>query len=416
MDSKICVLGLGYIGLPTASVLAVHGYWVVGVDINSKVINIINEGGTHIYEPGLDTLVNAATHSGHLIARTTPETADIFMISVPTPIKEDKGADLTAVVAAAESIVSYLRTGNLVILESTVPPGTTEELVVPILEHSGLEAGRDFQVVHAPERVLPGQIMRELVQNDRILGGIDMASAERARDLYRSFVSGEIFLTDATTAELVKLVENTYRDVNIALANELARICEKVPANVWEVIDLANKHPRVNILQPGPGVGGHCIPVDPWFIVEKYPLDAQLIRQGRLSNDQMPALVCRSILELVDDIKDPVVAILGVAYKPNVDDIRESPSLSIIEMLKKTRIKISVHDPYVYPDIDLEQVISGADCLAILVSHREYGTIEPDRMADIMREKRLFTATQHNNIEGWKTAGFLVKQLGYGSL
>lgn len=415
MDSKICVLGLGYIGLPTASVLAVHGYWVVGVDINSKVIDIINEGGTHIYEPGLDTLVNAATHSGHLIARTTPDSADIFIISVPTPIKEDKGADLTAVVAAAESIVPYLRTGNLVILESTVPPGTTEELVVPILERSGLAAGRDFQVVHAPERVLPGQIMRELVQNDRILGGIDKASAERARDLYRSFVTGEIFLTDDTTAELVKLVENTYRDVNIALANELARICEKVPANVWEVIELANKHPRVNILQPGPGVGGHCIPVDPWFIVEKYPLDAQLIRQGRLSNDQMPAHVCRSILELMHDIKDPVVAILGVAYKPDVDDIRESPSLSIIELLEKAGIKIRVHDPYVYPDNDLEQVISGADCLAILVSHRDYGTIEPDRMVEIMREKRLFTAMHLNNIEGWKTAGFLVMQLGIGS-
>ncbi len=416
MDSKICVLGLGYIGLPTASVLAVHGYWVVGVDINTTVVETINQGGAHIYEPGLDTLVNAATHSGHLVARSTPETADVFIIAVPTPIKGDKGADLAAVIAAAELIVPYLRSGNLVILESTVPPGTTEELVVPILERSGHTAGTDFQVAHAPERVLPGQIMRELVQNDRILGGIDRASAERAEELYRSFVSGEIFLTDATTAELVKLVENTYRDVNIALANELARICERVPTNVWEVIELANKHPRVNILQPGPGVGGHCIPVDPWFIVEKYPLDAQLIRQSRLSNDQMPAHVCQTILDMVKEIKDPVVAILGVAYKPNVDDIRESPALLIIEMLEQARIKFKVHDPYVYPDRDIEQVVSGSDCMAILVNHRDYENLDPNGLAEIMREKQLFTASRMVSKDEWKSAGFLVKQLGNRSL
>jgi UDP-N-acetyl-D-mannosaminuronic acid dehydrogenase len=416
MDSKICVLGLGYIGLPTASIFAVHGYWVVGVDINPEVVETINRGYGHIREPGLDTLVNAATHSGHLIARPLPETADVFIIAVPTPIKQDKGADLTAVIEASESIVPNLRNGNLVILESTVPPGTTEDLVVPILEKSGLCAGQDFQVVHAPERVLPGQIMNELVQNDRILGGIDDASAKRARDLYRSFVSGEIYLTDATTAELAKLVENTYRDVNIGLANELARICEKLQTNVWEVIELANKHPRVNILQPGPGVGGHCIPVDPWFIVEKYPMDAQLIREGRLSNDQMPAHVCQSILDMVKDTKDPIVAILGLAYKPNVDDIRESPSLLIIEELKKAGVRVNIHDPNVFPDVDINQVVSDTDCLAILVNHREYGELEPENIAKSMRDKRLFTATNLISLEKWKEAGFFIRQLGNSSL
>lgn len=412
MDSKICVLGLGYIGLPTASVFAVHGYWVVGVDVNPEVVVTINQGHGHIREPGLDTLVNAATHSGHLIARNQPETADVYIIAVPTPITHDKQADLSAVVAATESVVPYLRAGNLVILESTVPPGTMEELVVPILEKSGLKAGGDFQAAHAPERVLPGQIMRELVQNDRIVGGIDRASAERARDLYRAFVSGEIFLTDATTAEMVKLVENTYRDVNIALANELARICEKVQSDVWEVIELANKHPRVNILQPGPGVGGHCIPVDPWFIVEKYPLDAQLIRQGRLSNDQMPAHVCQSILDMVKGVDEPLVAILGVAYKPNVDDIRESPSLLIIEKLKLAGIQVNVHDPHVYPDIDINQVVSGSDCLAILVNHTDYEELNPRYLAELMRNKNLFAANKLVSWQKWEEVGFAIRQVG----
>ena len=413
MDSKICVLGLGYIGLPTASMFAINGYWVVGVDINEQIVETINQGNVHIREPGLDTLVNAATHSGHLIARTTPETADVFIIAVPTPVTKDKKADLNAVIAASEAMVPFLRKGNLVILELTVPPGTSTELIVPILERSGLIAGIDFHVVHAPERVLPGQIMKELVQNDRILGGIDRRSAERARDLYRSFVTGEIYLTDATSAELVKLVENTYRDVNIALANELARISEHLQVDIWEIIELANKHPRVNILHPGPGVGGHCIPVDPWFIVEKFPTEANLIHQARLTNDKMPAYICQAIIEMLGGVVSPVVGILGVAYKANVDDIRESPSLEIIEMLREHGCQVKVHDPYVYPQVSLDEVVEGVDCLALLVDHREYGMLDPNSLSDTMRNKVLFVARKFKNHDAWEKAGFRVRQLGY---
>ncbi len=414
MDSKICVLGLGYIGLPTASMLAVHGFWVVGVDVNPHAVKVINEGNAHIQEPGLDTMVKAATFSGRLVARTTPEPADVFVIAVPTPAK-DKQADLSAVIAASEAIASFLREGNLVILESTVPPGTTCKVVIPVLERSGLKAGRDFQVVHAPERVLPGQIMTELVQNDRILGGIDPESAERSRELYSKFVSGSIYLTDVTTAEMVKLVENTYRDVNIALANELARISAKLQINVWDVITLANKHPRVNVLQPGPGVGGHCIAVDPWFIVECAPAEAQLIALARLTNDQMPSYVCQEIRKMLIEIKDPVVVALGVTYKANVDDTRESPALQVVEHLKEDGFSVKIHDPYVYPDITLDEVVAQADCLVLLVDHQDYLELSPAALAEKMRNKCVFLARRVSSTEAWYEAGFSVKQLGNGT-
>lgn len=414
MDSKICVLGLGYVGLPTASILAIHGYWVVGVDINPKAVDTINNGSVHIYEPGLETLVKAATYSGHLVARTTPEPSDAFVIAVPTPITKDKRADLRAVVAATESIVPVLREGNLVILESTVPPGTTREIVVPILERSGLKAGPDFHVVHAPERILPGHIMNELVQNDRIIGGIDRVSAERAQELYRRFVSGKIFLTDSTTAELSKLVENTYRDLNVALANELACICTKLNTNVWEVIELANKHPRVNVLQPGPGVGGHCIPVDPWFIVERFPSEARLINMGRLINDQMPDHVAHVITEMLTGIAEPVVTILGLSYKANVDDDRESPSYEVIHHLKEAGCTIKIHDPYVRPEITLDEAVSGSDCIALLVEHQDYQKLDPVILAQKMRRKHLFIGRNSISMDTWIHEGFKVRQLGNG--
>ena len=291
---KICVLGLGYIGLPTAAVLATHGFSVVGVDVNAAVVGTINNGGIHIKEPGLNTLVQAAIKSGNLVVRTRPETADAFIIAVSTPLK-NREADLSYVKSAAESIVPYLERGNLVILESTVPPKTTEELLIPILEQTKLRAGEDFYLAHCPERVLPGNILKEIIENDRIIGGINPESAVKAKDLYSTFVSGIIYLTDATTAEMVKVIENTYRDVNIALANELSRICMKLGMNVWEVIELANKHPRVNLLSPGPGVGGHCLAVDPWFVVEKAPQVAKLIRLSRGINDEQPQFVVSMI-------------------------------------------------------------------------------------------------------------------------
>ncbi len=415
MDAKICVLGLGYIGLPTASMFAVQGMWVVGVDVNPQAVETVNKGNVHIQEPGLDTIVKAATHSGHLVARSTPEPSDVFIIAVPTPITSDKTADLSAVMAATKSIVPYLRQGNLVILESTVPPGTTYNVVVPILENSGMKAGLDFQVAHAPERVLPGQIMTELVQNDRILGGIDQKSAERCQELYRRFVNGNIYLTDATTAEMVKLVENTYRDVNIALANELARISTELNINVWEVINLANKHPRVNVLQPGPGVGGHCIAVDPWFIVERAPITAQIIKLARTSNDEMPNFVCQAILLMLEGINQPVVTVLGVAYKANVDDARESPAHHIIAGLKQAGCVVKVHDPYVYPHFNLEEAVSQADCLALLVDHRDYLNLDPAMLAAKMRNKYLFVARNFKFTPAWFEAGFTIKQLGNGA-
>jgi UDP-N-acetyl-D-mannosaminuronic acid dehydrogenase len=269
--SKICVVGLGYIGLPTAGTFAAHGAKVVGVDVNPHVVETLQNGGLHIQEPGLRSIVEAAFQSGNLTIVSKPVEADAFIIAVPTPIHPDKTADLSFVTSAAESIRPVLRKGNLVVLESTSPPRTTQDIVRPILEQSGLNAGKDFLLAYSPERVLPGQILRELIENARVIGGVDKASAEAGRDLYGMFVRGEIVLTDATTAETVKLMENTFRDVNIALANELLRLAERYGVNVWEAIAIANRHPRVDILNPGPGVGGHCISVDPWFLVESAP-------------------------------------------------------------------------------------------------------------------------------------------------
>jgi UDP-N-acetyl-D-mannosaminuronic acid dehydrogenase len=288
---RICVLGLGYIGLPTASTFATHGVEVVGVDVNPAVVSTLQTGNLHIHEPGLRTLVQAALRSGNLVIREAPEPADAFIIAVPTPFCDDKRADLSYVISAAEMIVPHLQRSNLVVLESTSPPRTTQDVIRPILERSGLTAGEDFLLAYSPERVLPGQILRELIENARVVGGIDAQSAEAGRDLYATFARGEIFLTDATTAEMVKLMENTYRDVNIAIANEFGRLADRLGVDVWEAIGIANRHPRVKILQPGPGVGGHCISVDPWFLVEAAPDLTPLIRTARQVNDSQPAVV-----------------------------------------------------------------------------------------------------------------------------
>jgi len=289
--NKICVIGLGYIGLPTASMFAASGIKVIGVDVNQEIIRTLSVGGLHIHEPGLKTIVDQAFSSGNMSVSLQPEEADAFIIAVPTPFYDNKKADMRFVTAATESILPYLRKGNLVILESTSPPQTTNELVKPILEKTGLSAGTDFLLCYSPERVLPGQILKELVENTRVIGGIKSQSAEAGRDLYRIFVKGEIILTDTTTAEMVKLMENTYRDVNIAIANEFSRLADCFGVNVWEAIEIANLHPRVKILNPGPGVGGHCISVDPWFFVETAPDLAQLIAMARRVNDSQPEFV-----------------------------------------------------------------------------------------------------------------------------
>ncbi|HNS64239.1 MAG TPA: nucleotide sugar dehydrogenase, partial [Anaerolineaceae bacterium] len=292
---SVCVLGLGYIGLPTASTFATHGIRVVGVDVNQGIVDGLRGGQIHIYEPGLRSLVQDALQSGQLTVSSQVPEADAFVIAVPTPFHEDKSADLSYVISAAEMVLPSLRWGNLVVLESTSPPLTTLDVVRPILEKSGLVAGEDFHLAYSPERVLPGQILRELVENTRIIGGVTEASARAGRDLYATFVRGEIILTDATTAEMVKLMENTYRDVNIAIANEFSRLADRFGVDVWEAIRLANRHPRVKILNPGPGVGGHCISVDPWFLVQAAPDLTPLIHTARDVNDSQPRFVLRMV-------------------------------------------------------------------------------------------------------------------------
>lgn len=393
---KICVIGLGYIGLPTSAMFATHGFKVIGIDVNRKVVEALNQGKIIIEEPYLDIMVQAAVRSGNLLAETVPEQADAFIIAVPTPILSDKTADMSYVVAATESILPFLKKGDIVVLESTSPTGTVDGLMIPILEKTGLKIGEELFVGHSPERVLPGKILWELVNNNRIVGGIDRVSAEKIRDLYKIFVNGEIYLTTATTAEMCKMMENTYRDVNIALANELAKICEGASINAWEVIELCNKHPRVNIHQPGPGVGGHCLAVDPWFIVEKYPDIARIICLSRVTNDSMPHHITAKIQEILADIKGKKkITILGVAYKANIDDLRESPILELIDLIEKLDdYSISVYDPYVkrlkYQTASVIDAARNSDLIILAVNHDCFRELPLAEMIRTMRNKVMF--------------------------
>ena len=379
---KICVLGLGYIGLPTSSILAARGYSVLGVDVRADVVKTINEGRIHISEPDLHLFVKAAVSAGNLRAATQPEPADVFIIAVPTPFKEGHKPDMSFVEAATKAIVPVLQEGNLVILESTSPARTCTHLITPILETSGLKSGEQFFVAHCPERVLPGQIMKEVVENDRVIGGINRASALKAQELYSSFVKGQIFLTDATTAEMVKLVENSYRDVNIAFANELSLICDDLGLNVWDLITLANRHPRVSILRPGPGVGGHCIAVDPWFIVDTCPKHARLIRTAREVNDSKPHWVVQKVKDAAERFKHPVIGVLGLAYKQDIDDLRESPAVEIARLLQKEKVgDLLVCEPNVKSHSDfslkpVDEVVHRADIIVLLVPHRSFKDID----------------------------------------
>lgn len=327
--NSVCILGMGYIGLPTACMFASHGLNVTGVDNNSQIVSTLKTGNIHIHEPGLKEIAHDMLNSGHLIVQDHPQPADAFIIAVPTPFYEDKKADLRAVKNAACSIVPYLSKGNLVVLESTSPPLTTVEIVAPILEQSGLKAGIDFYLTYSPERVLPGRILDELIQNDRVIGGINSESSEAGRDLYSSFVRGRIVLTDATTAEMVKLMENTYRDVNIAVANEFSRLADRFGVNIWEAIQISNLHPRVKILKPGVGVGGHCISVDPWFLVEAAPGLTPLILTARKVNDSQPEFIANLFEKVFGPALGQRIAFLGLSYKPDADDLRESPAVEL---------------------------------------------------------------------------------------
>jgi UDP-N-acetyl-D-mannosaminuronic acid dehydrogenase len=389
---KIVVMGLGYIGLPTASMLATKGYQVIGVDVSNTVVDIINAGQIHIVEPDLDILVKSAVNSRNLTASLVPVKADAFILAVPTPFKvngsNSKAPDISYVEAATLAITPFIEKGNLIILESTSPVGTTKRVYDIIVEERP-ELCDLIYVAHCPERVLPGHILRELVENDRIIGGINDASSQKASDLYRTFCNGNIYVTDCKTAELAKLVENSFRDVNIAFANELSLICDKLDVNVWELIELANKHPRVNILQPGPGVGGHCIAVDPWFIVDSAPSEARLIRTAREVNDAKPEWVVEKVKNSASKFKNPVIGCLGLAFKANIDDLRESPALKITRELIKAGIgTVMPCEPNVqitfaeFPLYSLDTVMQEADILLVLVDHNEFREIDRGLLDD----------------------------------
>ncbi|WP_432260465.1 UDP-N-acetyl-D-mannosamine dehydrogenase [Cupriavidus sp. TMH.W2] len=398
MDFKtISVIGLGYIGLPTATVFAARQRKVIGVDVNQHAVDTINQGKIHIVEPDLDMLVHAAVSQGFLRATTTPEPADAFLIAVPTPFKEDKRPDLSYIEAAAEAVAPVLKKGDLVVLESTSPVGATEQLAVwlaaarPDLSFPQQQGEMsDIRIAHCPERVLPGHVLRELVENDRIIGGMTLKCSAAAQSLYELFVRGRCIVTDARTAEMCKLTENAFRDVNIAFANELSMICDKVGVNVWELISLANRHPRVSILQPGPGVGGHCIAVDPWFIVDAAPDRARIIRTAREVNDAKPSFVVDRIKQAASRFKDPVIACFGLAFKANIDDLRESPAVDIVRELIEAEIgTVFVVEPHVkeLPAmlggaelLDAERALNRADIVVLLVDHQQFENIDADRL------------------------------------
>jgi len=416
---KICILGLGYIGLPTAALFANNNYKIVGVDINKNIVETVNKGIAPFDEPGLQELLQNAIDSKKLIAKTELEYADAFIIAVPTPLnKENKMSELKYVKSAANMIYPYLKKDNLVILESTVPPGTSEKLLVPILEKSGLKVVEDFYLAHCPERAIPGNTIYEMIHNDRIIGGIDAKSAELAKSLYSCFVKGNFYLTNIRTAEIVKLMENTFRDINIALANEFAQIAEECGVNIWEAIELANKHPRVNILKPGPGVGGHCIAIDPWFLTEN-STRGRIISLSREINDGMPMHVLRITKRLLKDVHKPTITVFGVAYKGDVDDTRETPALKFVKLVEKEGYNIKIYDPHVkkfeYEILSLEDAVENSDCIVLITDHSEFKEIVPEDISGLMRTKNIVDTRNILDRNLWKKAGFNIKIIGDGA-
>jgi len=384
MKSKtICVVGLGYIGLPTAALLASNGYQVVGIDVSTHAVETINQGLIHIVEPDLDAYVRSAVAAGRLRAFTSPQSGDIYIICVPTPFHEGEGIpqpNIDFVLTATRSISSHVKAGDMVILESTSPVGTTQKMA-EVLTEAGVDIAKIY-IAYCPERVLPGKIMTELVENDRVVGGLTPEATQQVSGFYRTFVRGAVLETDAKTAEMCKLTENSFRDVNIGFANELSLICAKDGINVWDLIKLANRHPRVNILQPGAGVGGHCIAVDPWFIVARDPENAQIIRSAREVNNRKTDWVIDQIKIAAADVtaktgRKPKIACLGLAFKPDIDDLRESPAVHIAQALLSQGYDLVAVEPNIQEDnrfalIELDDALKSADVLAILVKHRQF--------------------------------------------
>jgi len=422
--AEVCVLGLGYIGLPTASLLANAGFRVLGVDIDHAIVEALRSGRTRMEESGLATLVSAAVQSGNLVASRDPEPSDTFIICVQTPLTEEKKVDLSAVEAAVRAIIPHLRPGNLVILESTSPVGTTRNVVGRILKESGLDPGRDFDLCYCPERVLPGNTLSELVNNDRIIGGYTAKSAERASAIYERLCQGKILLTDDRTAEMCKLMENIYRDVNIALANVFARISEESGVDVWKAIEYANHHPRVNILKPGPGVGGHCIPVDPWFLVEAYPEHTSLLRRAREVNEGQSKRILNRMMNTGQLGPGDKLAILGAAYKADIDDPRESPALLIANLAVKKGIKVHIHDPLVKPGAhhgfeisnDLAACLENAAAAALMTEHRAYRDLSAEILSEHMTGRLIFDSRNWLDHNSLRHAGFTVIVTGTAEL
>ena len=373
MNKKIVVIGTGYVGLPLAIMLARSGYRVIGVDIEENIVNAINDGVLHLAEEEVRQIFKKPQVRKNLRAQKTPCEADVFIISAPTPLDEKKRiADLSQVIGGIDSILPFLRPGNLVIIESTIPPLTCRKVIAPLIEKTGLKVGEDVFLCHCPERILPGKGEEEIVHNDRVIGGLDGKAAEMAREIYTSFVKGNLYLTDDVTAELVKLMENTYRDVNIALANEFAAVAKGLEVDIIQAIELANKHPRVSILKPGIGTGGHCIPVDPWFIKEVNPVNSRLIHTARLINDEVPYKIAAKIRQSLKDIKNPRIVALGVTYKPDTYDTRNSPALRIVNLLREDGYQVEAYDQLAegYQYTSIEEIAKEADCLVVLVEHQ----------------------------------------------
>jgi len=414
--SKICVLGQGYIGLPTALLFANGGHEVVGIDVNKRVVETLKAGKMPFEEQGFQELLDSAIAKKAFRAESLVEEADAFLVAVPTPFDSEMHmADLKYVVSACEMIVPHLRKGNLVIIESTIPPNTCDKQVRHILEESGLKMCEDFHVSHCPERAIPGNTLHEMVYNDRVIGGVDEKSTQLTANLYSSFVKGNLHLTTSTTAEMIKLMENTFRDVNIALANEFAQIADDYGIDVWKAIEIANKHPRVNILKPGPGVGGHCIAIDPWFLTENAN-NSSLIMMSRQINDSMPQYVLKMVKEMLAGIENPTITVFGVAYKGDIADTRATPAKKFIKLAEKEGYKVKIYDPFVkewsYPILGLEEAVEGSDCIVVLTDHSEFREMKPEDISKKMKRLSIIDTRNIINKNSWRKSGYEIKIIG----
>ncbi|WP_100332442.1 nucleotide sugar dehydrogenase [Bacillus xiapuensis] len=403
---KICVVGLGYIGLPTAAVFARAGFDIVGVDVNKQVVERLNKGEVIIEEVGLPEVVKEVVAAGKLRASVAPEAADVFIIAVPTPIHEDCTANVEYVKSATKAVIPHLKEGNIIIVESTIPPRTMDDIVAPLIREAGFDPEKDVHIAHCPERVLPGRILIELVENTRIVGGLTPEATKKAADVYRQVVTGEVLETEAVTAEMSKLMENTFRDVNIALANELAKISARLGVDAHKVIELANRHPRVNLHHPGPGVGGHCLAVDPYFIVEKAPQEALMIQLSRDINNSMPDFVIEQIIKLTAELKEPKIALCGLTYKGNIDDVRESPAIEIVQkVLANPRFDVRIHDPHIRAEqvpfelVSFEEAVQGANLAVILTDHNEFKALNKQTLLAQMETPVVFDTKNCTGLE-----------------